>query len=88
MIRSCRVFYPAFPDTSDVHTFDSSDDAKVLDPRTAAVLALGEAVLVEIKKVERSNQPMGKLLDKMARVIYDRDRAWRAALAADAEAAR
>lgn len=69
-------------------TWDSDDDADVLDARTAAVLALGEKCLTD------RNRKRTKISDVVRRherdricltVIYDDDPEMLAALAADRE---
>lgn len=80
-IRSATGVF-ALIDAKENILWYSSGDTNVLDPRTAAVLALGEACLTELKSGE------GGLMDRMGAVLYHHEVTWKAALAADADAAK
>lgn len=65
-------------ETGGMAEWDSWHDTRLLDPRTAAVLALGEAVLNSAKG--------GGMRDEIMFVVYAPGSPGRCALAADAKA--
>jgi hypothetical protein len=79
MIRSVRGYTQIRHDVGLV-SWNSKDDAVTLDPRTAAVLALGEAELARVLLDLKEGEPEEYAI---ARRVYEAARL--AAVAADAE---